>query len=506
MLFGTIVITFPVFVYFSFLHSFPFHLFFSFFAPVCILLLLELRKKTLSQKKEKKRNKMSENDDGWKDVCAAKALSGNRALVSVPDGTDTGRYVAVIRHRTKLHAIDATCYHMGGPLLMADIEEVPGFGSCVVCPWHRYQITLEKGLKVFQSMDGQYTSTGQCKQRVHEVKINDDRVLVKLNMSEENVTSDDYAHKKPAPAQGSGGLRSGMLMSGGSQGRPRNSVNQMIANSMRGGDGAAPWSCSSSSTPKPPSAPPVIMSSYQFFRISEISGSSHPTEPFHLTLKIKVTGASFSLYGLGKHVEIQKGDISRFYTPFTTPSCSHDECLLLVRSYPKGRLSPYICSLKVGDRLAIRGPLGGLPRGFLDGVTTLNAVCGGTGVTPLLQILASYVSKKPDTYTIRVVNVLLSVSSASDIPALTGPLKTIQLGLPFMKINLDITITGEPPSDWTGLTGRVRYELLKDRFPPLEKTKIIYCGSDAFNETVKTLLGCSDGGVGYQDDAMFGFC
>ena len=451
---------------------------------------------------------MSEHE--WKDVCGVKALKGNRALVSVPDKSESGRYVAIIRHRTRLHAIDATCYHMGGPLLMADIEEIPGYGSCITCPWHRYQITLEKGLKVYQGMTGEYTSTGQCKQRVHEVKIENERVFVKLNMSELNVTSDDYAHKKPAPAQGSGGsgisggFRSGMLMgnSSSSSGRPRNSVNQMISNSMRGGDGAAPWSCSSE---KPPTAAPaVLMPTFQHFKICEINGKQHPTDSFHLTLKIKVTGAAFSLYGLGKHVEIRKTDVSRFYTPYTTPTCSHDEVLLLVKCYPKGKLSPYITSLKVGDKLEIRGPMAGLTRGFLDGIEHVNMVCGGTGITPLLQILSSLISKKPDTYSIRTVTILLSSSDTSECQPLTKDLKLIQASLPFIKIQLNVTITRNPPSDWSGLTGRITPELLSNMFPVNPKTKILCCGSDSFNESISNCLG--SGGIGYKDDEIFIFC
>ena len=37
---------------------------------------------------------------------------------------------ALIAHQNEVHAIDATCYHMGGPLLDADIEDYGSYGAC----------------------------------------------------------------------------------------------------------------------------------------------------------------------------------------------------------------------------------------------------------------------------------------------------------------------------------------------------------------------------------------
>ena len=33
----------------------------------------------------------------------------------------------------------------GGPLSMGDIEELPGEGLCVRCPWHHWKILLDSG-------------------------------------------------------------------------------------------------------------------------------------------------------------------------------------------------------------------------------------------------------------------------------------------------------------------------------------------------------------------------
>ena len=63
-----------------------------------------------------------------------------------------GRHLALVRRGAQLYAMDATCYHMGGPLLHADIEDVPGHGACIVCPWHHYQISMTTGERLYQDM------------------------------------------------------------------------------------------------------------------------------------------------------------------------------------------------------------------------------------------------------------------------------------------------------------------------------------------------------------------
>ena len=137
-------------------------------------------------------------DDGWHDVCGVEEVSRSNARRAV---CVAGRHLALVRApapSARLHAIDATCYHMGGPLLWAEIEEVPGRGACAVCPWHRYHIALTTGERVYRDLNGEYVGIAR-KQRVHEVREDDatGRVLVRLSRDEEAWESDRYAMKAP---------------------------------------------------------------------------------------------------------------------------------------------------------------------------------------------------------------------------------------------------------------------------------------------------------------------
>ena len=131
------------------------------------------------------------------EVASESQLGQNGRLLVQAGG---GRYIALIAHRGDVYAIDATCYHMGGPLLNAEIEDCGPFGPCVVCPWHRYQISLRSGDSLYQNMSGTVCSKG-LKQRVHEVVRRDGKILVRIAHSDK-IESDNYAFKTPPPSSG----------------------------------------------------------------------------------------------------------------------------------------------------------------------------------------------------------------------------------------------------------------------------------------------------------------
>ena len=155
------------------------------------------------------------SEDGFVDVAPAAAISapGVWLLVAVPPSR---RQVAIVRHATSLElfAIDANCYHAGGPLSGADVEDVPaplvsrappiplpdddddaddadgaaGEGSdggtadtnidgtprltslpttpararepCVVCPWHQFYISLRTGERLYSTAPPQPRGVG----------------------------------------------------------------------------------------------------------------------------------------------------------------------------------------------------------------------------------------------------------------------------------------------------------------------------------------------------------
>ncbi|XP_062237692.1 Rieske domain-containing protein [Platichthys flesus] len=108
------------------------------------------------------------------------------------------RDVLVLFHQGQLHAMDMRCYHSGGALQHGDIEEFNG-RQCIVCPWHKYKITLAEGEGLYQAVDDPLVKplrTRWCskgvKQRIHQVtEVNGD-VYVTLDDSIEAIESDIY--------------------------------------------------------------------------------------------------------------------------------------------------------------------------------------------------------------------------------------------------------------------------------------------------------------------------
>ncbi|XP_034026280.1 Rieske domain-containing protein-like isoform X2 [Thalassophryne amazonica] len=112
------------------------------------------------------------------------------------------RDVLVLYHQGRLHAMDMRCYHSGGVLEHGDIEEFDG-RLCIVCPWHKYKITLAEGEALYQAVDNpgakplqtHWRSKG-VKQRIHRVTEVSGDVYVTLNSSTEVIESDTYQTEK----------------------------------------------------------------------------------------------------------------------------------------------------------------------------------------------------------------------------------------------------------------------------------------------------------------------
>lgn len=140
------------------------------------------------------------------DSDAALVRAGGRAHVRLGEGD--GRFVTVLRVQGELWALDAICYHAGGPLGLGDIEEAGDPSRlCVRCPWHHYLVDLRTGVKWHRALEmnsasgklepAGWKATKDPVQRVHEVQVLDDgSMYVRLNTSDAKFQSDRWAHRE----------------------------------------------------------------------------------------------------------------------------------------------------------------------------------------------------------------------------------------------------------------------------------------------------------------------
>ncbi|XP_034023001.1 Rieske domain-containing protein [Thalassophryne amazonica] len=112
-----------------------------------------------------------------------------------------GRDVLIVYHQGVFYAIDCYCYHAGGNLQNGDIEELGG-KVCIICPKHKYKISLAEGEGLYKAKvhgellpAARWMSKG-VKQRVHTVSETNGNIYVKLSDNPSSIESDFYQGEK----------------------------------------------------------------------------------------------------------------------------------------------------------------------------------------------------------------------------------------------------------------------------------------------------------------------
>jgi ferredoxin-NADP reductase len=192
----------------------------------------------------------------------------------------------------------------------------------------------------------------------------------------------------------------------------------------------------------------------------------------------------------GQHVDVRLTaedgyQVERSYSIASAPSGSRVE--LTVERLDDGEVSPYLTDeLHSGDRLELRGPVGGyfVWEPSLEGPVLL--VGGGSGVVPLMAMIRERAVAGSD------VDMRLLLSSRSweeiiyrdELERLSGD------GLRVVH-----TLTRSQPDGWTGYARRVDAEMLTEVGPAVEDRPHVYvCGPTPFVEAVANALV----GLGHQ--------
>ncbi|RAH45852.1 putative cytochrome b5 reductase [Aspergillus brunneoviolaceus CBS 621.78] len=189
---------------------------------------------------------------------------------------------------------------------------------------------------------------------------------------------------------------------------------------------------------------------------------------------------------IGQHVAIRAvvndTTVSRSYTPVSN-NLDLGRLELLVRCYPDGLLSgQYLAKLEVGDEVEFRGPKGSMrySRGLC---TKIGMVAGGTGITPMYQLIRAICEDDRDTteisliYANRTENDILLREELEDF-ARKYP-KNFKLWY----------MLDTAPEVWQYGTGYVTQAVLSERLPsPSPETKILLCGPPPMVSACKKTL------------------
>ena len=194
------------------------------------------------------------------------------------------------------------------------------------------------------------------------------------------------------------------------------------------------------------------------------------------TKSIVLDAAEWPGHRAGQHVDVRltAEDGYQAQRSYSIASAPEDEHLVLtVERLDDGEVSPYLTeTIRPGDELELRGPVGGyfVWEESLGGPLLL--VGGGSGVVPLRAMLRYHRAVGSDL----PVRLLYSARTQSDL--------IYQRELE--SFDTTITLTRE---HWAGRTGRVDRELLEEVAWPATDHPLVYvCGPTGFVEAVADAL------------------
>jgi ferredoxin-NADP reductase len=187
----------------------------------------------------------------------------------------------------------------------------------------------------------------------------------------------------------------------------------------------------------------------------------------------------------GQHVDIRLTaddgyQAQRSYSIASTPQRGHLE--LTVEEIPDGEVSPYLFGeLRVGDRLELRGPIGGYFTWTERNGGPLLLVAGGSGIVPLMSILRyrqEIGSDVPSTllYSSRSWEEVIYREELERLAA-DGSLRVVH------------TLTRSQPPGWSGYRRRIDAAMLADVAGSPENGSLAYvCGPTPLVESVASHL------------------
>ncbi|KAJ4257980.1 hypothetical protein NW762_008117 [Fusarium torreyae] len=207
---------------------------------------------------------------------------------------------------------------------------------------------------------------------------------------------------------------------------------------------------------------------------------------YRLTFALPTTSTILGL-PIGQHVTI-KADvdgetIARSYTPVSN-NADRGVLELVIKAYPDGKLtSGYLAKLEGGDEVLFRGPKGAM-RYQPNLCKKIGMIAGGTGITPMFQVIRAICEHDRDTTEISLV---YANRTEQDI-LLRDELDAFARRYP--KNFKVYYLLDQPPKNWKFGSGYVTQDLMKDKLPaPGLDTKVFLCGPPGMvNASKKSLV------------------
>jgi cytochrome-b5 reductase len=210
---------------------------------------------------------------------------------------------------------------------------------------------------------------------------------------------------------------------------------------------------------------------------------------------------------IGQHISLaatipgQPKEVVRSYTPI-----SSDENAgyfdLIIKSYPTGNISKHMGGLKIGHTMKVRGPKGAMVYSP-NMVRAVGMIAGGTGITPMLQIIRAIIRGRPAGDKTKI-NLIFANVNPDDI-LLREDLDSLVKEDPDFSVYY---VLNNPPEGWNGGVGFVTAEMIKVRLrlryrnkQPLTRTETSPASSEGYQD-----LGLRSSTYGQRDEEGYRSC
>ena len=219
------------------------------------------------------------------------------------------------------------------------------------------------------------------------------------------------------------------------------------------------------------------------WQLGEVTGLVQET-PRVGTLQLRVPDWPGHLAGQHVDVRLTAEDGYQAQRSYSIGSAPEDSRLAItVERLEDGEVSPYLVGeVKVGDKVELRGPIGGYFVWKAGDGRPLLLIAGGSGIVPLMAMIR-HRFRTGDRTPAR----LLYSSRAFDDVIYREELD--RLGSAGDGLTVAHTLTRAQPTGWKGFARRIDREMVRDVAWPKEQFPAVFvCGPTSFVETAAGLL------------------
>ncbi|KAG8531400.1 NADH-cytochrome b5 reductase [Bacidia gigantensis] len=217
---------------------------------------------------------------------------------------------------------------------------------------------------------------------------------------------------------------------------------------------------------------------FQEFKLQKKDVISHNVAIYRFSLQ---TPTHILGLPIGQHMSLaatldvngQQKEVVRSYTPISSDE-NPGYFDLLIKSYPQGNISQHLTTLQLGDTMKVKGPKGAMVY-TPNMCKRIGMIAGGTGITPMLQVIRAIVRGRPrnggNDHT--QVDLIFANVNPEDI-LLKENLDTLAKEDEGFRV---LYVLNNPPEKWEGGVGFVTADMIKEHLPaPGLDMKLLMCG------------------------------